>query len=478
MSRTSPFRARWSAIVAIAVATLSAAPPALQAQAPGPTFIEGGWIFDVHSGQFTRNTGLYVAGGKFLSVTGPAPADAQDAMRSIQLGEDDYVLPGMFDVHAHYNVNLDGSERRDETVVNPVVFLANGVTATFPGGEYDPEPMAEMRQRIDRGEQPGPRILSSGPYFGRTRPGWNQAMTREELYREVDYWAGRNVAGFKAKGIGRDHLQWLIERAHLHGLPVAAHLGSEREGTVNAADAILLGVDRVEHILGGPALSPDSGAYQMWNKVEVDSPEFREIVDLFLRHRVFFNPTITAPVYLTVMTDKEGFDYWIDDRQFVSPEVQATVRSRPERNLNPLMDDLYWTMRRTTKAFYDAGGGDLITIGTDLPSTGDYLAGFSYHRELHTLVMAGIPPAAVLKAATLNGARAMSMSDRLGSIEAGKFADLVVVRGNPLQDIQNTRNVRMVMKAGETYDPGDLLKSVEGKMTQPADTRGEGGPGR
>ena len=94
-------------------------------------------------------------------------------------------------------------------------------------------------------------------------------------------------------------------------------------------------------------------------------------------------------------------------------------------------------MRRTTKAFYDAGG--TLTLGTDNPSTGEFIAGFSAHRELHTFVLAGIPPAAALKIATINGARALGVSDKLGTIEVGKLADLFVINGNPLADIKNTR---------------------------------------
>ena len=87
-------------------------------------------------------------------------------------------------------------------------------------------------------------------------------------------------------------------------------------------------------------------------------------------------------------------------------------------------------MRRTTKAFYDHGG--ILTLGTDNPSTGEFLAGFSSHREMQTLNLIGIPAAAVLKIATINGARALGVSDKLGTIEVGKLANLVVVNGNDL----------------------------------------------
>ena len=79
-------------------------------------------------------------------------------------------------------------------------------------------------------------------------------------------------------------------------------------------------------------------------------------------------------------------------------------------------------------------------------------------------MLAGIPPAAALRIATINGARALGVSDKLGTLETGKLADLFVIDGNPLADIRNTRRVRIVMKSGTVYDPQALLKQAEGKI--------------
>ena len=430
------------------------------AQAP-PVIIRGGWIFTATSDQVVRNRGMLVRGGVFQVVNGEvAAADTQGA-RVITLSDSDYVLPGLFDVHAHYNMTLGpNGVRSDEYTYNPLIFLANGVTSTFPAGEYDPEGMMETRKRIDSGQQVGPRLYNSGPYYGTARRGWNQNWTADDIYRDVDYWAAQGVRGFKAKGISPQHLKALVERAHMHGLTVTGHLDSGFRNSTNARDAILMGIDRVEHILGGDELDSTMQAYPSWNHVDIKSKEFKHIVNLFVSHHVVFDPTITAPVYFA--TRQEGFDYWIDERKFFTPAIQEWVKSRPAPRPNPTFDSLYWAMRRTTKAFYDAGG--ILTLGTDNPSQGEFLAGFSSHRELHALVLAGIPPAAALKIGTINGARALNVGDKLGSIEVGKFADLFVVRGNPLRDIRNTRQVRTVMKAGVVYDAAELLKSAEGKI--------------
>src|SRR5206468_3828666 len=106
----------------------------------------------------------FVALGIAVSVTSDAMAQntAQNAARIAALRDDQYVLPGIFDVHAHYNMTLGPNGlRSDEWTYNPLIFLANGVTSTFPAGEYDPDSMMATRKRIDNGEQIGPRLYNS-----------------------------------------------------------------------------------------------------------------------------------------------------------------------------------------------------------------------------------------------------------------------------------------------------------------------------
>src|SRR5262249_21686715 len=162
--------------------------------------------------------------------------------------------------------------------------------------------------------------------------------------------------------------------------------------------------------------------------------------------------------------DPEVFTYFTEEKRFLTPYMRAIVDARPPRAVNQQFEKIYWVKRKEIKAFYDAGGGDLITLGTDHPSWGEFFTPFSVHRELLSFVLSGIPPAAALRFATINAARAMGLGDRLGTIEAGKWADLVVVRGNPLDDIRRTRNPRVVIKAGRVYDPAALAKAVVGTI--------------
>ncbi|MGH9394466.1 MAG: amidohydrolase family protein, partial [Terriglobales bacterium] len=152
-----------------------------------------------------------------------------------------------------------------------------------------------------------------------------------------------------------------------------------------------------------------------------------------------------------------------DEAQFLTPYARSVVAARPRR-VNQQFEQIFEVKKKLLRAFYAAGGRDWITLGTDHPSWGQYFEGFGADRELQTYVQSGIPPADALRFATINGARALSVAGKLGSISVGKYADLFVVRGNPLQQITNTRRVQMVMKAGRMYNPTQLFASVKGKM--------------
>jgi imidazolonepropionase-like amidohydrolase len=304
----------------------------------------------------------------------------------------------------------------------------------------------------------------SGPYFGNARPGWDSRITKEQIYSEIDHWAFHGISGIKVKEITPEHLDYVLSRAHSHGLTVTGHLDSGYNNTVSSDLAIKMGIDRVEHILGGYALDPSKDAYVVWNHLKTTSEDFKKTVRQFISNSVYFNATMGAPVYFSQTELKEGFEYWVDERTFLTPYAQRLLPDMQSRNKNELMDELYLAMRRTTKAFYDAGGGHLITLGTDTTSHGDFLGGFSAHREMHTMVLAGIPAESVLKIATINGARALRKGELIGSIDVGKLADLVVVQGNPLHDITNTRNTRLIIKSGTIYKSEELFAFVDGKI--------------
>ena len=462
------------ACFATAIATLVTGPLAAAGQQlplalrEGDVVLVGGRLFDATGDVVRENPGILVRNGVILRI-GVTPAEAQPPATVIRVQDDHTILPGLFDLHAHYAIDLFGEGRVDEYDVNPVVFLANGVTSTFPAGEVDPEGMRRAREEIDAGRRPGPRIYNSGPYYGTARPGWrNDLMTADSIRAEVDRWASLGARGFKAKGITPAHLDALIDQAHRHGLTVTAHLDSGFRGSVNPADAIALGIDRVEHFLGGEVTSRDRSAYASLEVFDPSDPgkaaALSDVIRLYREHGTFYDATLTAYGYFAPEVDRGVYGKWTEEMDLLTPYARGVVEAQLPRQANQQFARIYQAKRKEIVAFVAQGGGHLLTLGTDHPSWGEFFSGFGSHRELQAWVEAGVPAAVALRAATLNGARALGVSERLGTIEAGKYADLFVVRGDPLADIRVARDVALVMKAGRTYDPAELLASVRGKM--------------
>ena len=416
--------------------------------------IQGGHRFDTESGKFVPNKNIEVIAGRFQRFDG---VDVNSNVKKLVLTDDHFILPGLIDLHAHYNVRLL-KKRREEFTVMPVVYLANGATVTFSAGEYDPVGMQQLRKDIESGKKLGPRLVNSGPYFGRARPTWGRRRDKSEIIADVKKWAPL-VGGFKAKSIRPDDLKVLIEEAHKHNLTVTGHLDSGYRSSVNPREAIAMGIDRIEHFLGGDALPDTQSAYSSLKNVTPDMPEILEIIRLYVEKEIWFDATITAYGYYG--NRGEGFDHWIEERQFFTPHVREVLKDKKHKPME-VFEKIFHVKQKTIKAFYDAGGK--ITLGTDHPSDGSYLPGFGVHRELDVLVRSGIKPVDAIRIGSINGAKALRIDKDHGSIEIGKVADLLIVEGDPLENIRNTRNGRYVVRAGELHSTSELLDSVKGKL--------------
>lgn len=454
---------RVSLLLAFHLCWLISPPTEAQWETPtnAPLAIKGGWLFDGVGDQRVANTGLLIEDGRIsqMRLGDTLPAGAQ----LITIADDETLIPGMIDLHAHYNLDLVDAGRVEEVAYNGQVFLANGVTATWSAGEFNPERVISQREKIDSGLAVGPRLFASGPYFGGFRCeynvkvaaddciAWPNDITESEIRAEVDRWAEQDVISIKIKQATPEEMQILLDQAHKRGMTAAAHLANYNvEYDVVLRDAILMGLDRVEH-----QLTLGSGG--------AGSAEMGEMIDLMIKHQVYYDANLQ--MYGGILQRQQYPDtmVWTDESRYFTPYAQALLIERGAPA--PESDAPEFAQRqRELKALYDAGGEDLLIVGTDEPVYTNLLPGFAYHRELLAMTYAGLPPIAVLKAATINGARALGVDDKIGSIEAGKLADLIVVKGNPLQDIKAARDVRLVVKNGEVYDPPSLLQGAEGKI--------------
>jgi imidazolonepropionase-like amidohydrolase len=424
--------------------------------------IIGGWLFDGTGDERRPNKGILIRDGKFVEVDADPAAGHAGATPVIELDSDATILPGMLDLHAHYNYDLVDKGRVEEVKYTGLVFLANGVTSTWTAGEFYPQRVLEHRDLVDRGKEAGPRLFASGPYMGGFRceysvktadddcVAWPNDISEMEIRAEVDYWADRGVRSIKIKQATPEETRVLIDQAHQRGMTTSGHLSDYEGGyDVDPREAIPMGLDRLEHNItlgnGGPR-----------------SAEQDEVIGLLIKHRVFFDANLQ--MYGGINLRNELADMvWTDEAQYFTPYAQELLRKRGPPS--PESDPAEFNQRLVElRKLHQAGGADLLIIGTDEPVYTNLLAGFAYHRELMAMVYSGIPPADVLKAATINGARALGVADRLGSIEVGKLADLVVVNGNPLADIKASRDIRLVVKDGEIYRPNELLSRARGKI--------------
>ncbi|MEH6585533.1 MAG: amidohydrolase family protein [Halioglobus sp.] len=431
----------------------------------GSLLIRGGWLFDGVADTRRRNSGIVVREGKIEAVDVTADQQSFANATVIELAEAETILPGLIDLHAHYNLDLVDKGRVEEVFYNGIIFLANGVTSTWSAGEFYPERVIAQRDLIEAGGAIGPRIFASGPYFGAFRceyqvkvaadecVAWPNDIAEEEIRNEVDKWAQQGVVSIKIKQATPGEAKILIEQAHKNGLTTAGHLANYNvEYDVSTRDAILMGMDRIEHQLT-LALGSD----------DPRSAETPEMIDLMIKHQVYYSANLQMYGGINLRRDHPTEMIWTNEEKYFTPYTQALLERRgppePESGEPEFAQRIVELM-----ALYKAGGENLLLVGTDEPVYTALLPGFAYHRELLALTYAGLTPAAVLKAATINGATALGVADRLGSVEAGKLADLLIVRGNPLDDIKVARNIRLVVKEGVVHDPKTLLLSAEGKI--------------
>jgi len=286
----------------------------------------------------------------------------------------------------------------------------------------------------------------------------------------VNYWADLGATSFKAyMNISRAELRAVVEEAHKRGLKVTGHLCS-----IGYKEAAEIGIDNLEHGLFADSefvtnKEPDKcpqGVSNSLRQLDLNSPVAQDTIRTLIAKNVAV--TSTLPVFEAggaplTQSGIGASSALLNQRVLNVMSTDARVRYLQNRARVP-SDGNFMTLFRKgmefERAFVKAGG--LLLAGLDPTGNGGIVAGFGDLREVELLVEAGFTPSEAISIASLNGAKFLGEDARIGSIAAGKQADLMVVKGNPAATIGDIENVEIVFKDGVGYDSEKLIQSVQG----------------
>jgi imidazolonepropionase-like amidohydrolase len=427
---------------------------------------------------------VVLEGGKITAIE--KGADVLAANGTMVLDLHGYtVMPGIVGMHDHLfyiaRPNLDSRRHSDDpllvtqmTFSAPRLYLAGGVTTMRTTGSVETYADLNLKRDIDAGKLPGPHLDVTGPYLEGAQSYFLQMphlTSPDDARQTVEYWADRGVTSFKAyMNITRAELKAAIDAAHKRGIKVTGHLCS-----VTYKEAAELGIDDLEHGFfvntqldtdKKPDVCSQSAGDETLARMAPDTPEAKDLINLLIAHHVAI--TSTLPVF---EGDLGGGRPPLRQQALdaMTPEAREQfflLRQRPASVPPPKIDPaLLWKHDLELERAFVAAGG-LLLAGPDPTGRGDVLPGFGDQREIELLVEAGFSPVEAIKIATLNGAVYLRRDKQIGSIAAGKNADLVVIKGDPSKQISDVENVEIVFKDGVGYDSRKLLDSVRGRYGQ------------
>lgn len=378
------------------------------------------------------------------------------------------VIPGMIGLHNHLYYTAAGGRGATLTYSAPRLYLGAGVTTVRTTGSRAPYSEINLKNVIERGGSPGPRIHITAPYItgGSGMTSMTLINSPEEARRFVAYWAEEGATWLKAyTNVGRAELGAAIDEAHKHGMKVTGHLCS-----VSFTEAVELGIDNLEHgLLTNTDYHPDkqpdrcpSNSSVVLGNIDLADPAVQATFRTMIENDVPM--TSTLAVYELFVPNRPTRDPRA--LEAMAPEVREDyLRARQTidyEGQSPFTVEMLHNAMAYEKAFVEAGG--LLASGVDPTGNGGALPGFGDQRNFELLSEAGFSPEQVVQIMSANGAKILGVYDDLGSIEAGKIADLVVMNGDLTADPAVINQVVTVFKDGVGYDSGRLIAAVRGRV--------------
>ncbi|HZA98323.1 MAG TPA: amidohydrolase family protein [Gemmatimonadales bacterium] len=406
---------------------------------------------------------ILIRNGRIAEVGPAASVKVPAGVRTMDLSGHT-VIPGLVGMHNHLFYTAAGGRAAQMSYTGPRLYLAAGVTTIRTAGGRSPYAEINLRDNINRGRVPGPRIHLTAPYItGEPGGGSMDVVTSPaEARRFVAYWASEGATWIKAyTDIRRAELKAAIQEAHRRGLKVTGHLCS-----VSFREAVALGIDNLEH---GMLTASDFDRSKQPDVCPVtvgqSLPEreaAREVIQAMVKQGV--SMTSTLAVYEPFVARRPTRDPRVLNA--MAPEVrQSYLKIRNEidsAGTGSISGESFAGAMAFEKSFSEAGG--LLASGVDPTGIGGALAGYGDQRNYELFVEAGFTPPQAIRIMTLNGARILGVQQRLGSVERGKLADLVVLDGDLNREPAVIRRPTLVFKDGIGYDSAKLLESIQGRV--------------
>lgn len=421
------------------------------------------------TGAAPREGQTVVIRGDRVAAVGASGAVAVPADAQVIDGAGHTLIPGLVGLHDHmYYSSAAGGSMKMMLQSYPRLFLGAGVTTVRTAGSTDSYQELNTKAAIERGAIPGPTMFVTGPYLQGPGPGpgaMHPVDGPDDARRMVRYWAEEGVSWFKAyTQISRASLGAAIDEAHKRGVKVTAHLCS-----VGYREAVALGIDNLEHGLFAntefyknkqPDACPTAGDSAIFAEANLDNPDVQRTIREMLDRKVSL--TSTLAVYETSTPSRVPRDQRVLDA--LMPEAAQAV-ARWYDNAANAKDAVGRQVLKKTMAFEVAylRAGGLLAAGSD-PCCLHVIAGYGDQRNYELLVEAGLSPAEAVMVMTRNGARVLGVEKDVGTVEAGKLADLVLLQGDLSASPEVIRRTVTVFKKGIGFDSRRLIDAVKGQV--------------